>query len=142
MALRFNPAKGSICICDFRNSIYPEISKKRPVVVINSISSGLSIVVPCSTTAPDPEKPWHYKLQLDKALPPPYTSLLQWVKCDLIMAVSHQRLQFPFIGRDLHGKRIYDQRILKREDFNNILNCIAMALALKGSNVLIDNNCF
>ena len=139
MAIRYPLRPGKICICDFRNTIYPEICKKRPVIILNSVEQDLSIVVPCSTTSPNPVREWHYFLTLETPLPAPYDSKTQWVKCDLLMTVSHSRLQLPFIGKDATGKRIYDIRDVNYNDFHAIKQCVLNALAFKATLEPVDN---
>ena len=128
MSIKYSPTKGAIRICDFRNTIYPEIRKKRPVVVISSVAPNLCIVVPCSTTPPNEQKPWHYLLEMKPPLPEPYAAPVVWVKCDLIMTVSFDRMSIPVIGKDEKGKRIYDNRTIPRKDFDEIANCIISAM--------------
>lgn len=123
MAIKYAPARASIRICDFRNTIYPEISKKRPVIILSCPAYNLCTVVPCSTTPPKPVCNWHYLLKMDQPLPAPYDSPIQWVKCDLIMTVSFSRLSIPHVGKGDDGKRIYDNRLVSKEDFDNIIAC-------------------
>ena len=128
MALKFAPTKGNIRIFDFRNTIYPEIRKKRPVVVLNCVAPNLCIVVPCSTTNPTQVMPSHYILKTNPPLPAPYDSLAHWVKCDMPMTVSFDRLSVPLVGKDANGKRIYDNRVISREDLDNIVDCVLKAM--------------
>lgn len=72
--------------------------------------------------------PWHYVLKTNPPLPAPYDSLAHWVKCDMPMTVSFDRLTVPFVKKDANGKRIYDNRVISREDFDNIVDCVLKAV--------------
>ena len=81
--------------------------KRRPVIMLSSVSYRLAIVVPLSTTWPDPVMPWHYLLRLSEPLPRPYQSRECWAKGDMLATVSFDGLNLPFSGKDKTGKRIY-----------------------------------
>jgi uncharacterized protein YifN (PemK superfamily) len=92
MAINFHPTPGMVLMCDFRGSVAPEIWKVRPVVVISSDyfhRAGLSTIVPLSTKRPTVISSCHVRL-----LNPPYPLAAHesWAKCDLVMSVSHSRL--------------------------------------------------
>ena len=98
MAIKFQPAPGTILNCDFRGFIVPEIVKTRQVVVLwkHKTNARLVYVVPLSTTAPyDPT------LALELAGGPPIPRQGQdrstriWVKCDMVSTVSTERLSMP-----------------------------------------------
>ncbi|WP_366125084.1 type II toxin-antitoxin system PemK/MazF family toxin [uncultured Desulfovibrio sp.] len=80
MAIKFTPDVGTILLCDFGNVIEPEMCKKRPVVVLSSVSPWLCIVVPLSTTDPEEQMPWHCLVNTPKTLPYPYDSKVHWLK--------------------------------------------------------------
>ncbi|WP_367281108.1 type II toxin-antitoxin system PemK/MazF family toxin [Sneathiella sp.] len=134
MALHIHPSPGTIVICDFtRAFVPPEMVKRRPAIVVSPRfreRESLCTVVPMSTTAPDPQMPYHYKLELNDPLPAPYNSTVQWVKADMVVTVSLHRLMMPYLGKDDEGKRIYDTRILSAKDFAAIQNCTRAALGL------------
>lgn len=136
MAIRYTPSIGSVLICDFSGNKAPEIVKRRPVIVLSTVSPGLCVVVPCSTTAPVPERPHHYKLTDFDFLPPPYNDVVQWVKCDMVQTVSYDRLNMPYEGKDSSGKRKYRQKIINKSDFINIQKAVIRGLGL---NKFIDN---
>jgi mRNA interferase MazF len=92
MALRFHPRAGTVLICDFRGAVAPEIRKRRPVVVISPrhvTRSWLVTVVPLSSVPPNPVREYHHRLGRV-----PYLGACQesWVKCDLVVSVSFDRL--------------------------------------------------
>lgn len=134
MSIKFAPEIGTILICDFKGYAEPEITKRRPVVVVSPRMKdrwGLSTVVPLSTTSPRPIKGYHYKLVTAPPLPYPYDSDFHWVKADLIATVGWDRLSLPFDGtKDAQGKRVYDQREISAEELAEIQACVKRALGL------------
>lgn len=133
MAIKFNPAQGSILICDFSGFKTPEMVKRRPVVVVSPrlrTRNNLCTVVPVSTTPPDRVMPYHFKLHIEPPLPDPYPEPQVWVKADMVYTVSYDRLYLPSNGKDASGKRIYDQRIIDAADLLKIQACILHALGL------------
>jgi mRNA interferase MazF len=98
MAIHFHPAPGMVLMCDFRGSVAPEIWKARPVVIISSNEFhrvGLSTIVPLSTKRPTAVTPCHVRL----LNPPfPFAAAENWAKCDLVMSVSHRRLDRVRLG--------------------------------------------
>lgn len=97
MALRFQPAPGTILNCDFAGYVVPEIVKSRQVVVIwkHKTNARLVYVVPLSTTPPHTPA---LAVELP-CLPLPRPGQDQdtriWVKCDMIYTVSTERLSLP-----------------------------------------------
>lgn len=98
MAIQFQPAPGTILVCDFHGFIVPEIVKTRQVVVLwkHKSNARLVYVVPLSTTAP-----YNPALAFELAGGPPIPrpgqgrSTRIWVKCDMVCTVSTQRLFMP-----------------------------------------------
>lgn len=133
MAIKFHPDQGTILICDFQGMRTPEMTKRRPVVVVSPKMKdryGLCSVVPLSTTDPRPVKGYHMKLQTKPALPYPYDSDFHWVKADMLYTVAFDRLSVPCDGKDENGKRTYDQRIVSPDDLAAIQRCILLGLGL------------
>lgn len=132
MSIKFAPETGTILICDFHGYETPEITKRRPVVVVSPRLKdrwGLCTVVPLSTTPPRKVMGYHYRLRTAPPLPYPYDSDEHWVKGDLISTVGYARLSLPFGGeKDAQGKRIYDQRVVSAHDLEEIQACIRRAL--------------
>ena len=91
MAIKFQPEIGSILLCEF-SGIEPEMTKKRPVIILSSVSPRLCLVAPLSTTDPEEQQPWHCLINTPKTLPAPYDSKVHWLKGDMISAVGFQRL--------------------------------------------------
>ncbi|MDP1639165.1 MAG: type II toxin-antitoxin system PemK/MazF family toxin [Candidatus Nitrotoga sp.] len=115
MALKFNPSIGAIVGCDFAGLKVPEMTKRRPVIIISPRlrdRSNLCTIVPLSTTAPSNVMPYHYKLCLNPPLPAPYNNSICWVKGDMIYTLSMDRMHALSHAKDENGKRVYDYRII------------------------------
>lgn len=132
MAIPYHPEIGTVLICDFHGFVEPEIVKRRAVVVVSPKLKNrdrLCTVIPLSTTDPLVVMPYHYKLNFDKPLPPPYASDFKWAKCDMLATVSFERLNMPC--RKLHsGRRKYIEVIVSDDDITNIRKCMLHAMAL------------
>jgi len=131
MALQYHPQTGTIVICDFFGFIEPEMTKRRPVIIVSpkfKNRDNLCTIVACSTTEPNPIMNYHCQIEINPPLPAPYDSPVQWIKGDMIMAVSVSRLSLPFVGKDINGKRIYDKRVLGNDDLKKVQSCILNAL--------------
>lgn len=101
--LQFHPKAGAVLMCDYRGCIHPEINKRRPVVVITPRlphRDHLVMVVPLSTTAPNPPQDFHVRLSTNY-VPGDDPNLPVWAKCDLISSVSMKRLD-RFMIRHRH----------------------------------------
>ncbi len=129
MAIKFQPDTGSILLCEF-NGAEPEMTKKRPVIVLSSVSTHLCLVAPLSTTEPDEQKPWHYLVNTPKPLPAPYNSKVHWLKGDMVCAVSFRRLTMPCKGKDKDGHRIYVKIKLNCEEMKAVRRCVAAAIGI------------
>ena len=135
MAIQFHPEQGAILACDFQGFKEPEMTKRRPVVVITPRlrkRGKLCAVVPLSTTPPSEIMPYHHKLYLIPKLPAPYDASFHWVKADMIYTVSFERLFLLHNGKDASGKRNYDDRIIDKADLIKIQQCILHGLGLTG----------
>jgi mRNA interferase MazF len=133
MAINFHPAIGTIVACDFNGLNTPEMTKRRPVIIISPRfrnRDSLCTIVPISTTPPSKVMPYHYKLILDPPLPKPYNNPICWVKGDMIYTLATERMHMLFIGKDENGKRIYDNRIVEACDLIKIQKCILHGLGL------------
>jgi uncharacterized protein YifN (PemK superfamily) len=92
--IEFQPKAGNILVCHFGLGFRkPEMVKTRPVLVISPkvrIWTKLCLVVPISSTPPDPVLPHHY--QLPDGLLPGGKYDQAWIKGDMVMAVGAHRL--------------------------------------------------
>jgi mRNA interferase MazF len=133
MALLFKPQPGTILVCDYSGSVYPEMGKVRPVIVVSPTFKhrpNLSTIVPLSTTAPNPVEDYHHALTLNPALPPPFDSPQMWVKADMIMTASHDRLDRIRAGRNAMGQRTYANRMIPKKDLEDIYRAVLNGLGL------------
>jgi len=129
--LRYHPARGTILICDFNQFQVPEMTKRRPVIVLSQNifnRPGLCTIVALSTTTPCPVMPYHKELIINPVLPFPYNSPTMWIKGDMIYSLSLSRMNFPFSGKDNNGRRIYDIRVLGAADMNVVEQCVLNGL--------------
>jgi len=132
MSILYHPKQGAIVICDFKGFVPPEMVKRRPAVIVSPRMrkrEGLCTIVPLSTTPPKDIEAYHYKLFIDPVLPEPYNAEFHWVKADMVYTISLDRLDLPFFGKD-QGKRMYDKRIISRDDLVNIQQCILAGLGI------------
>jgi len=129
MAIKFQPEPGSILLCNFAG-IEPEMTKRRPVVVLSSVSAWLCNVVPFSTTDPEEQKPWHCLVNTPNPLPYPYDHKVHWLKGDMVETVGFHRLYLPCKGKDKDGHRLYVKLRLDVAQMRRIRRCVAAALGI------------
>jgi uncharacterized protein YifN (PemK superfamily) len=99
--LKFHPHAGTILICDFRGMVLPEITKRRPVMVVTprlAFRDKLAMIVPLSTTAPEHPQPFQVRLSRNYHPNEP-EDLPVWAKCDLVCSVSFARLDRFDLGK-------------------------------------------
>lgn len=92
--LQFHPHAGTVLMRDFRGAIEPEITKRRPVVVVTprlAHRDRLAMIVPTSTTEPIFLQSYHVRLSKNPHPLEP-DDLPVWAKCDLVCSVSFARL--------------------------------------------------
>jgi len=133
MSLPYHPEQGAILICDFNGFTDPEMTKRRPVIVLSPRlrqRGKLCAIVPFSTTPPSQIMPYHYKLHTNPELPDPYSAKFHWIKADMIYTVSFNRLSVPCSGKNLDGNRVYDARIIDKSDLIKIQQCVLHGLGL------------
>jgi uncharacterized protein YifN (PemK superfamily) len=108
--INFNPVAGTILLCDYTGSIPPEMLKRRPVVVVSPSFKGryrLATVVALSTTAPNQIAAYHYELAMNLPLPGRWNAARMWVKGDMLLAASFDRLDRFMVGKTAAGVRTY-----------------------------------
>lgn len=135
MTIQYHPELGTILICDFKGLNTPEMTKRRPVIVVSprfKHRTKLCTVVPLSTTAPTKVERYHYKLQISPPLPEPYGSSHAWVKADMLYTVAFDRLFLPFNKKNESGNRDYDVRVIDKLDLIKIQECMIFGLGLNG----------
>lgn len=133
MTVYRHPNPGDLLICDFTTGFKePEMVKKRPVVVISPRprrSTQLCTVVPLSTSAPNPQMPYHHLLE-NNSLPEHYRKNDNWAKCDMLYTVSLDRLDRIMTGRDRNGKRQYTIYRITENDLSAIRRAVLYGLGL------------
>jgi mRNA interferase MazF len=133
MAIHQHPEQGTIVVCDFSDFRSPEMTKRRPAIVLSPRlrrRERLCTIVPLSTTPPKEIAPYHYRLHMDVPLPSPYSASAHWVKADMLYTVSFDRLFLPFSGKDTRGIRQYDVRVIDRADLLKIQSCVLHGIGL------------
>ncbi|MDE0157534.1 MAG: type II toxin-antitoxin system PemK/MazF family toxin [Gammaproteobacteria bacterium] len=118
MALSAYPKPGQLLICDFSDFVPPEMTKRRPVVVVSrrSRKSLTCTVVPLSSSPPEESQPYHHLMD-SASLVGKFSGVETWAKCDMVTTVSINRLDRIRTGRDHQGKRIYSTAHITGEDF-------------------------
>jgi uncharacterized protein YifN (PemK superfamily) len=113
-----------------RGFIVPEMIKKRPVIVLSTVSQGLAIVVPLSTTPPVPVKSFHYELVWDSPLPG-WDAPSCWAKGDMVYTVSNERLRPLNLWYDHRRKRNETiQKFLSSEQWEGVRRAVRDGLKL------------
>jgi len=133
MAVFIHPDPGDLLMCDFSGFKPPEMTKKRPVVVISPRTRRgiqLCTVVPLSTVEPKPMLPCHYKLS-PESLPECFKDNPNWAKCDLLYTVALNRLDRIYAGRAKDNQRIYIIGHVSDDDLIGIRNAVGTWLQLK-----------
>jgi len=131
MSIQVHPAPGQIVICDFQGMKEPEMTKRRPVVVLSARirdRQKLCTVVPLSSTPPRPVRDHHMRVELKPPLPEPYAEPVCWAKADMLYTVSFDRLQLPFSGKDEKGKRIYIIQSISDDELVALRQCVLAGL--------------
>ena len=133
MGLKYYPRPGEILVCDYNTGfIEPEMTKRRPVVVISPRlrrRAGLVCIIPLSTTAPDPAEAHHCRLELASPLPRPFDSPVMWAKCDMLATVAHTRLDRFKAGRK-EGARVFLSGALDADQLKAVKAAMLCGLGL------------
>jgi len=127
MPLQFFPRAGQVFICDFTSFTEPEMTKKRPVIVISPrlpFRSEIVTVVPISTTAPRHALPFVVRLSRNYH-PKDDTDRPTWAKCDMVTNLSLQRLSAFKVGR-----RKYEYPSVIPEDLQAVREGVIYGLGL------------
>jgi mRNA interferase MazF len=133
MPIEHHPKPGQVFDCDFRGNIYPEIVKKRPVVILTpkyAQRADLVAVVPLSTTAPDKICEFHCVLEKNP-VPGEDEAMKIWVKGDLVQTVTFTRLSGYWLEK-VHDKRKYLTVRVSDADMMKIKKCVLHGLGFSG----------
>jgi mRNA interferase MazF len=140
MALKFNPRKGQILMCDFTVGFKPpEAVKNRPVVVWRC-RNGLATVVVLSTVAPFPVEKYHMKIpRMEMPRTPSFSKGDSWLKGDMIYSVGLERLDLIELPKAKgRAKREYFLRRLDLETLKKIERCILWGIGLSRLEKFLD----
>jgi len=121
-----------VLMCDFDTGFRPpEMVKRRPVVVLSPRrhNAQTCVVVPLSTTVPEPAEVYHHQLDFE-SLPPLLRHSPVWAKCNMIAAVSLERLDRVRDGRDGLGRRRFVARHITEADLVAIRQGVLFAIGL------------
>ena len=133
LPLSYNPKKGQLLMCDFSKGFEsPEMTKKRPVVVIGvNEKQKLVTVVPLSTKAPHPMQDYHY-LVPKRSTPqtPLFADKESWLKGNMLYTVGWKRLDRIRLGKDRNDKRTYYDQKLGPETVQQIYICVIKGLGI------------
>lgn len=131
MGIQYHPDLGEALWCEY-TGMEPEMVKRRLCVVIvprSAQRSRLTTVVPISATPPDVVMAWHVKLARD---PLPNSKVAEvWVKCDMINAVSFNRLSGNYIR--WNGERKYQKMKISMDELKAIRAGVRAALGLNNA---------
>ncbi|OUS04190.1 hypothetical protein A9Q96_14625 [Rhodobacterales bacterium 52_120_T64] len=134
LTIVYHPQRGTIVTVNFDSGFkVPEMVKNRLCVVISppiEMRQGLCTVVPLSQSAPNPEMDYHYELTIPFQLPRRWSGQTRWAKADMICAVGWHRINLLMIGKDHHGKRIYQTNTLSKIHMDNISKCVRDGLGM------------
>lgn len=142
MALTFSPARGMVLMCDFNTCFAPpEMTKKRPVIIVGEEMRGrigTCLVVPTSTTAPDPVTGFH--VQLDpQSLPSRLRGQHSWAKCDMVTTVARWRLD-RVMNSKVNGRRQYVAHTVTASDLIAVQKGVLNALGLGSVGMALDES--
>ncbi len=135
MALYYYPEQKTLLYCNLDDFTPPEMTKKRPAVVISGrkrifhLKNELVSIVPLSTTRPVPQKSYHHLMSPD-SLPGHLAEEDTWAKCDIILTVALHRLDRITLRSPDDGSRIYVAPKISDDDFRSIQECILHGLQL------------
>lgn len=133
MTVVSHPQPGTIVRVDLSEGFRePEMGKRRPAIVLSPPIPGRSLmctIVPLSTTAPRKLLAHHTEITLDPPLPDPYGTPMMWVKGDIVLTVAFHRLRLLFSKWE-GGQRVYDVRVLDRDTFERVKDCVRAGLGL------------
>ena len=104
-------------------NIKPEIGKIRPVVIIHSHKRHrIALIVPFTTQ--NPQKENYYTAFIPKGTMPGVLAKKDcWALCDMVKAVSLDRLQLPFCGKK-NLRESFKTTILDEQKFAEICSVV------------------
>lgn len=140
MALQYPPKVGEVFECEFPPCFgAPEMIKKRLVIVVGprliARDTKLVNVVPISMTAPPNGCAYHPEVPI-QAIPLPWQNKAgkRWAKCDMIYALSTDRLSVAQGGRNraAGGKRLSYTGQVDLKTLQEVRRGVAHAMGITG----------
>jgi uncharacterized protein YifN (PemK superfamily) len=126
------PEKGEIVFCDFTPFAAPEMTKRRPCIVVSPALKNrpkICTIVPLSTTPPVPPQAYNVQIVIQPPLRKPYDKPIAWVKADMLYTVSINRLDRPS-KFDQYGTRIYYKQFVSANLMTKIEDAILCGLGI------------
>jgi uncharacterized protein YifN (PemK superfamily) len=138
MSLWFQPKPRSVVYCDFTGFRMPEMTKRRPVIVLRAHKRNrrLVYVVPLSTSPPDPPQPYHYRFARSPVVHTVPTEA--WAKCDMVAVVSTERLTLSRQQQCSARRARDDVLMISEEELAAIRACVAKAFGFSASSYIRD----
>ena len=139
MSLWFQPKPRSVVYCDFTGFRMPEMTKRRPVIVLRAHKRNrrLVYVIPLSTSPPDPPQLYHYHFTRSPVVHSVPTEA--WAKCDMVAVVSTERLTLSRQQQQCNTGRARDKVLMiSEEEFAAIRACVAKAFGFSPSSYICD----
>jgi len=128
MPITFHPRPGTVLICDFSTGFQPpEMVKRRHVVVVSPRRrhhSGLCLVVPFSTVAPNPVEAFHHVISVG-TYPFFHPHRDVWAKGDMLTCVAFRRLDRVLLNRHYVAPSLWP------DDFAAIQRAVLAALEIR-----------
>lgn len=126
------PDKGEIVFCDFTPFAAPEMTKRRPCIVVSPVLKNrpkVCTIVPLSTTPPVPPQAYHVQILIKPPLRKPYNNPIAWVKADMLYTVSIDRLDRPS-KFDQNKNRVYYKQVVSADVMTKIEDAILCGLGI------------
>jgi uncharacterized protein YifN (PemK superfamily) len=138
MPLWFQPKPRSVVYCDFAGFRTPEMTKRRPVIVLRAHKRNrrLVYVVPLSTSPPDPPQPYHYRFARSPVVHSVPTEA--WAKCDMVAVVSTERLTLSRQRQCGAHRARNGVLMISEEEFAAIRTCVEKAFGFSASSYIRD----
>ena len=138
MSLWFQPKPGSVVYCDFTGFRAPEMTKRRPVIVLrpHKRNRRLVYVIPLSTSPPEPPQPYHYRFARSPVTHGAPTEA--WAKCDMVAIVSTERLTLGRQRQDSACRAREVMPMITAEEFAAVRACVAKAIGFRANPCICD----
>jgi mRNA interferase MazF len=130
MAITFHPEPRMVLMCNFDSGFKPpEMVKVRPVIILSPRRHNREtcIVVPLSSTRPDPIEVYHHMLD-PLSLPKRLRDANTWVKGNMVTTIAVHRLDRVRDGLDSRGQRRFVTHYVTYVDWSAVQQTVFGAL--------------